>query len=102
MATAENVRELALAMEEVEERPSYGTPAFYVRSKLLARLLEDGESVVVKIDFDDRDRRVKANPQAFLVTDHYQKYPMMVVRLSEVDAEDLRELLEAARQHAAE
>lgn len=99
MATPDDVRKLALAMEHTEERPSYGTPAFFVRRKLFARLLEDGASVVVKIEFSERDRRVKANPRAFCVTDHYLKYPMMVVRLAEVDIDELGELLEAARQH---
>ena len=100
MATPADVRKIALALENVAERPSYGTPAFFVRRKLFARLLEDGDSVVVKIDFDDRQRRVQANPRAFFVTDHYQKYPMMVVRLSEVDKQELRELLAAAHQFA--
>ena len=45
MATPENVRQLALAMADVEEQSSYGMPAFYVRRKLFARLLEDGDSV---------------------------------------------------------
>ena len=100
MASPDDVRQIALAMESVEERSSYGTPAFFVRRTLFARVLDDGESVVVKIDFEERARRVKANPHAFLITDHYQKYPMMVVRLSNVDTEELSELLEAAWQHA--
>ncbi len=41
MATPEDVRQLALAMAHVEERSSYGTPAFYMRRTLFARLLED-------------------------------------------------------------
>ena len=100
MATPEDVRQLALTMAHVEERLSYGTPAFYVRRKLFARLLEDGDLVVVKIDYDDREHRMKADPETFFITDHYRNYPMMIARLSAMDAEVLRELLDAARQHA--
>ncbi len=98
---SETVRQLALALPNVLERSSYGTPAFFVKRKLFARLLEDGDSVVVKIDNRDRQRRMKAEPQTFFITQHYLNYPMMIVRLSTVDLADLRELLADAWKHAA-
>ena len=39
MANCETVRQIALSMPNVNERPSYGTPAFFVKRKLFARLL---------------------------------------------------------------
>ena len=102
MATPNDVRQIALAMAGVEERPSYGAPAFFTRRKLFARLLDDGDSVVVKIDYKDRDQRMKAAPDTFFITEHYRNYPMMIVRLSEIDVKELREILEAARQHAGD
>lgn len=101
MADPETVRRLALALPDTLERPCYGTPGFYFKKKLFARLLEDGDSVVVKIDLSDRTRRMKADPKTFFITDHYRNYPMMIVRLSVVDSDDLQELLEAAWQIAA-
>ena len=100
MATPEDVRQLALAMAGVEERTSYGTPAFFVGRKLFARLLEDGDSVVVKIDYPDRERRINADPNTFFITEHYRRYHMMIVRISAIDSEDLLDLLDEARQHA--
>ena len=101
MADADVVRKLALSLPKVEERPSYGTPAFFVGKTLFARLLNDGDSVVVKIDERDRERRLAADPAAFSVTEHYRNYPMMIVRLSAVDDNDLRDLLSDAWRHAA-
>lgn len=101
MADAESVRKIALSLAKVEERPSYGMPAFFVGKTLFARLLNDGDSVVVKIDKRDRERRIAADPQAYHVTDHYLNYPMMIVRLSAVSDDDLRELLGEAWKHAA-
>jgi len=83
------------------ERSCYGTPGFYVGKKIFARLLEDGDSVVLKIDYDRRDVLMQADPQAYFITEHYRNHPMMIVRLSTVDAADLRELLEGAWQIAS-
>lgn len=101
MPTQKTVRRIALALPKADERPCYGTPGFYVRKKIFARLLEDGDSVVLKIDYDRRDVLMKSDPQTFFITEHYRNYPMMIVRLSAVDEAELRELLEGAWQIAS-
>jgi len=92
----ETVREIALALPEVEEGPCYGTPGFRVRGKLFARIREDGETLVLKIDLDARELLLAADPEVFFLTDHYRGYPYVLVRLPAVDPEQLRELLEDA------
>ena len=92
---------LALALPGMEEGTSYGTPAFKVGSKLVARLKEDGESLVVLIDFEERERLLKADPATFYITDHYLNYPSILVRLPKVRATALRDLLEKAWRRAA-
>jgi hypothetical protein len=94
--TFETVRQIALALPGVEEGTSYGTPAFRVRGKFMARLREDGETLVVKCDYPERDFRMEISPDAFFVTDHYLGYPMLLVRLAAVEEDDLRDLLELA------
>ena len=86
---------LAAALAGVEEGTSYGTPAFRVRGKLMARMLDD-DSIVVKIDPAERKTWTARAPETFLVTDHYRNYPMMVVRLDRVSEGDLRTLFEGA------
>ena len=66
--TFEDVRALALALPKVDEGTSYGTPAFKVAGKLLARLHQDGESLVVKIDPDERTMRMTIDPDTFYIT----------------------------------
>lgn len=78
----------------VTEGTSYGTPAFRVRNKFLARLHEDGESLVIKCA--DRDQLLEANPKAFHVTKHYLNYPLVLVRFSKVRRNKLREVIEEA------
>ncbi len=94
--TFETVRELALTLPGVEEGLSYGTPAFKVGKKLMARLHQDGEALVLKMDFFARDTLMQAEPDTFFITDHYQGYPWVLVRLSTVRREQLRDLLDDA------
>src|SRR5262245_3428126 len=84
MVTFADARDLALAIEGVEESTSYGTPAFKVAGKLLARLREDGETLVVRADHDARDLLMRSDPEVFFVTDHYADHPWVLVRLPRV------------------
>lgn len=93
MATPDDVRELALALPETIERSSYRMPGFRVRDKLFARLHQDGESLVLFVDMDEREMLARAEPEKFFWTPHYEKHPMLQVRLAAVDREELGELL---------
>jgi hypothetical protein len=95
------VRKLAMALPGMEEGTSYGTTAFRVRKKLLGRMLDDPDLFVVKIDMEQRDAWMEADPHAFFITDHYRGYPMMIVRVSAVDPGDLSDLIEDAWRRAA-
>lgn len=99
--TLTTVRRLALAFPGVEEGLSYGTPGFRVRGKFLARLWEDGETLVVKCGDDERDFRLKADPETFFITDHYRGYPTVLVRLARVTKADLPALSCLGGAHGA-
>ena len=93
--TFDTVRKLALALPGVDEGKSWGTPAFKVGKKFLARMRED-DVLVIRVEFAAREVLMGAAPEVFYITDHYRDYPAMLVRLSKVDPEDLRKLLEEA------
>lgn len=97
----DDVRAILLALPGVEEGPCYGTPGFRVRKKILARLKEDGDTLALKVEFIVRDVLLRDEPDAFYLTDHYRAYPMVLVRLSRVRRELLRELLVEAWRRAA-
>src|SRR3981081_2598634 len=81
--TFDDVRKIALAWPEVADGTSYGTPALKVRKKLLVRLREDGDSLVMPgIPPDERDMLVESQPKVFYFTDHYKDYPYVLIRLS--------------------
>jgi hypothetical protein len=81
--TFDDVRRIALTWPEVEDGTSYGTAALKVRKKLLARLKEDGDSLVMPgVPQDERDMLVETQPDTFYFTAHYRDYPMVLIRLS--------------------
>jgi len=92
--TWDTVRSLVRALPGSEEGTSYGTPAFKVGGKLFVRLHQNSDSIVVRIDMAERTMRMQADPKAFYITDHYQPFPWMLVRLSAVRRDDLADLLE--------
>jgi len=92
--TFDDIRKLALAWPEVEDGTSYGTAALKVRKKLLARLKEDGDSLVVLgVPLDERDMLVESQPKLFYFTDHYKDYPIVLVRLSKAKRASVEPLL---------
>ena len=101
VATPDDVRELALALPATTEKPSYGTPGFRVRDRLFARLHQDGESLVVRVDLDEREALAAAEPEKFFWTAHYDKYPWIQVRLAAIDREELGEVLRDAWRRRA-
>ena len=99
--TFDTVREIARGFPGAEEGPSYGTPAIKVNKKLVARLREDGETLVVICGFDERDLRMQAQPDVFFTLPHYHGYPTVLVHLRKVARTDLREVMEVAWRRAA-
>ena len=87
------IRRTVSALTDVEEGTSYGTPAWRWKGKLLARLHQDGQSIVLKVGNETRDHLLRADPQTFFVTDHYLGYPMVLARLDRLSAADLKKLL---------
>jgi hypothetical protein len=96
------VRNFGLTLPGVEQSTAYGAPALKVDGKLLAcvpshRSAEPG-SLVVRIDFDNRAELLAADPDVYYVTDHYLNYTSVLVRLSRVAPDVLRDLLGMARK----
>jgi hypothetical protein len=95
------VRKFALSLDNVEEGTSYGTPGFRVRGVLFLRFHQDGESLVVRTDFEQREELLAADSAAYYITDHYVNYQWILVRLARVHADALRDLIRWAHKSAA-
>jgi hypothetical protein len=100
MATWKTVRALAKKLPEVEESTWFNTPSFKVRKKSFVRLKED-DVIVVLVDLDEKEALLRAEPDVFFQTPHYEGYPAMLVRLSAVEPDELREVLTDAWRRVA-
>jgi hypothetical protein len=92
------VRKFALSLDNVEERLSYGTPGFRVGGVLFLRFHQDGESLVVRTDFEQRKELLAADPALYYITDHYVNYESILVRMDRVHADALRDLIRWAHK----
>jgi hypothetical protein len=94
--TFEDVRKIGLKFPHVEDGTSYGTPALKVKKKFFVRLKEDGDSLVIGMPFEQREALMAEDPGTYYITDHYLKYEYVLVRLSKVSEDALRDLLKGA------
>src|SRR6266849_2412752 len=98
--TFDMVRKIGLALPDVEEGTMYGSPALKVRGRLLTCLAihksAEPESIVVRTDFDERSGLLADEPGTYYLTDHYVNHPVVLVRLSRIQIDQLRDLLGSA------
>src|SRR5262249_14113078 len=93
----DTVRRIGLKFPGVEEGTAYGSPALRLRGRLLAcmashRSAEPG-SLVVCMSFEDRAALISEAPDVYYVKEHYLNYECVLVRLSRVVPDVLRDLL---------
>jgi hypothetical protein len=105
--TLDDVRELALSMPEVEETTAYGMPAFKAgKTRFAGRPIErrdvEPNSLGVHVSFEERDRLIASRPDVYYLTEHFAPYPAVLVRLSNMRHDELRELLDRAWHFARE
>jgi len=96
-ADFEMVRKIGLRLTGVEEGTAYGLPALKVNGRLLAcvpaNLSAEPDSLLVRIDPDDRAELLAGAPDVYYLTDHYVDYTGVLVRLPRVSPDVLRDLL---------
>jgi hypothetical protein len=99
--TFEMARRMALELDHAEEGSSYGTPGFKVGGVLFARLHQNLDALVVRMDFEQRAALMETDPETYFLTDHYLNYGWVLVRLDRVHPDALRDLLRGAWRAAA-
>jgi hypothetical protein len=93
----DTVRRIGLGLPEVEESTMYRSPALKVRGKLLTCIpihkSAEPNSLAVSIGFDQRAELIAAAPDIYYLKDHYLNSPVVLVRLSRIHPDALRDLL---------
>jgi hypothetical protein len=95
--TFDTVMELGRTLPGVEVATSWGAPALKVRGRMFAcaathKSAEPG-TLVVRMDFAQRDELIAADPETYYLKDHYVDYACVLVRLARVHPDTLPDLL---------
>ena len=91
-------RTLGLTLPDVEAATRYdGSPVLKRRGSFMAglathRSAEPG-TLIVRADLESRESLLEDAPETYYLTDYYRRYPLVLVRLSTIDREALRDLL---------
>ena len=100
MATWATVKRIGKKLPEVEESTWFGTPSLKAGKRSFVRLREPGV-IVVLVDQDEKEALLRAEPDVFFTTPHYDGYPAMLVRLAAIEPDVLSEILEESWRRVA-
>jgi hypothetical protein len=94
----EIVRTVGLALPDVEAATRYdGSPVMKLGGCFMAGLAThrsaEPDTLVVRVSLEDRELLIEDAPETYYLTDYYRGYPLVLVRLSRVDRDALRDLL---------
>lgn len=95
--TFDTVLEVGRELAGVEVTTSWGAPALKVRGKMFAcgatHKSAEPDTLVVRMDFDQRDALIAEAPETYYLKEHYVDYACVLVRLRRIDRAALRDLL---------
>jgi hypothetical protein len=94
----DRVRTVGTTLPDVEATTRYdGSPVLKLGGCFMAGLATHSSAepgtLVIRSGFDERASMIEDAPGTYYVTDYYRKYPVVLVRLSCLEREALRELL---------
>jgi hypothetical protein len=94
------VRELGLAFPRARETRYYRGLALEIGGEIFAvqtsHRSADPNSISVATEFEHREKLIADNPRVFYLRPHYQNYPVVLVRLDQIEPAELSEVLRSA------
>ena len=97
------VRSVGLTLPGVEAATKYdGSPVLKVRGCFMAGLAThesaEADSLVVRCDLEQRELFLEDAPETYYVTEYYERYPLVLARLSNLNRDALRDLLSVSHR----
>ena len=100
--TFKTVEAIGRTLPDVEVTTAWGQPALKVRGKMLACIAShksaEPNSLVVMMEFAVAGRARGRRPWTYHLKEHYLNYPCVLVRLSRVHSDALRDLVTSAHR----
>lgn len=101
MMTVEELRAVALALPQAEERETWGEITFRVRDKIYVICGSDGERASVRTSLEEQAALTGSMPDVFSIAPYTGRYGWTAVRLASVDAAMMEELVTDAWRRTA-
>ncbi len=101
--TFKTVESIGRKLPDVEVTTTWGKPTMKVGGKMFVCIAShksaEPNTLVVMMDFADRDALIEDDPDTYYLKDHYLNYPCVLVRLSRVRVDALRDLVTGAYRY---
>ena len=101
-STFKTVESFGRTLPDVEVTTTWGQPTLKVRGRMFACMAAhksaEPNTLVVMMDFGDRDALIEDDPGTYYLTEHYLNYPCVLVRLSRVRTDALSALSAGAHR----
>ena len=99
------VESVGRTLPDVELTTTWGQPTLKVRGKMFVCIAShksaEPDTLVVMMDFADRDALIEDDPDTYYLKEHYVAYPCVLVRLSRVHPDALRDLVAGAHRYVS-
>ena len=100
------IESIGRTLSDVEVTTSWGKPALKVQGRMFVCIAShpsaEPNTLVVMMDFADRDLLVEEDPDTYYLKEHYVEYPCVLARLSRVRPDALRDLVTGAHRYVSE
>jgi hypothetical protein len=97
------VESIGRTLPGVEVTTTWGQPTLKVRGKMFvcgaSHKSAEPNTLVVMMDFADRDALIEDDPDTYYLKEHYVNYPCVLTRLPRVGADALRDLIVGAHRY---
>jgi len=94
------VRAIGASLPDVEEATAYGGFCLKVRGKMFVcqamNKAAEPNTLAVRMDFAQRDALIEEDPGTYYLKEHYVDYPCVLVRLSRIHPDALRDVVHGA------
>jgi hypothetical protein len=98
--TYDDFAAIALALPEVEEKVGRHEIDLHRRGRHIARLRDKGTTLAIRVPWELHDELLAMEGTKFFKTDHYKRYPYVLIKIEELADVTANQLI-AASYHVA-
>jgi hypothetical protein len=99
------VESIGRTLPDVKVTTTWGQPTLKARGKMFVCIAShksaEPNTLVVMMDFADRDALIADDPATYYLKEHYVNYPCVLARLSQIRPDALRDLVVGAHRYVS-